>query len=1119
VGAVRDSSIAHPDNQLFSGTGEMARLMREKNWATTSLGPPDAWPRSLRVAVRILLGSGYPMYIAWGPEFIQLYNDAYRPILGRLKHPSALGIGSPETFPELWEFIGPMFWRVLNESQETTLLGQALFLNRNGYLEECYYDFSYSPIPTDDLGGVGGVLVTCTEVTNAVLEQRRLKTVRDLGSGDTQAQNAEDVCSTSAEVLSQNQLDLPFAAIYLIDESAAIARLAGVSGAAPGDPLCPVHLSVAEDGLWPIRTLLESSSLQRVPDLRSRFSVIPTGGWPDPPQEAVLLPLPQSIGFIIAGVNPRKQFDDAMEQFLVRCAGAIGGRLINVRAFEDARRRAESLAELDRAKTVFFSNISHEFRTPLTLIGSPLEDLAASPGLSEADRETVHLAQRNVIRLQRLVNNLLDFSRIEAGRVAATFEPVDLAAFTAELASGFRSTFQKAGLSLDVQARPLSEPIYIDREIWEKILLNVLSNAFKFTLEGGVAVEITEDAATVAIHVTDTGVGIPAAELPRIFERFHRSESSRGRSYEGIGIGLALVHELVRIQGGTVEVFSQEGAGSRFTVTLRKGTAHLDPERIRPAAAPAIASSRLDGFVMEALRWIDAPLPEVAVVTEPAASPALTAGVIGTGGRKPRVLVADDNADMRQYFCRLLEPAFEVEIATHGEEALRKIHGSRPDLVLTDAMMPVMDGYSLLHRIRSTPGLATLPVIMVSARAGGEMEIEGREAGADDYITKPFSGRELIARVGSALKIAEVRASSEAALRESENRSREILERTTDAVFVLDREWRFSYLNRNAVAIIANGRDLTGRNVWQEFPDAVGTEFWRKYHQVMDESVSVQFHEYYPHPLDKWFEVHAYPTDEGIAVFFRDITSKLRAEAALRQSEKLAAVGRMASSIAHEINNPLEAITNLLYLIDGDPNMQASTRQYLQTAQAELSRVSHIATQTLRFHRHKNQCEPVRMTEVLDSVLALFAARLSQPGISIDRQYRSDTRIIAFPVELRQVFSNLLRNALDAVGSHGTIVVRERRSSHPRTGVPGTRITIADSGTGISAEARTRLFEPFFSTKGSIGTGLGLWVSKEIVDKHSGEIYVRSSTDPNHHGTVFSVFLPLEHGDPASAAA
>ncbi|WP_109485591.1 ATP-binding protein [Occallatibacter savannae] len=1103
-----------PDLSLFSGSGEMACLMRELDWESTPLGSPDGWPRSLRVAARMLLGSGYPMYIAWGPQFIQIYNHAYRPILGKLKHPAALGNGTPQTFPELWEFIGPMFLRVLEHGQETTLLGQALYLNRNGYLEECYYDFSYSPIPDDDPGKVGGVFVTCTEITGSVLEQRRLKTVRDLGSSDPNVHTAEEVCIEAAEVLGRNNLDIPFAALYLVDESGATARLAAATGVEAGDPICPVTLPISDEGAWPVSSALESSPLQHVPDLAQRFAQIPTGGWPDPPAEAVLIPFTrtslQPVGFIVMGVNPRKQFDTAMEQFLVRCAQTIGGRIASVRAYEDARRRLESLAELDRAKTVFFSNISHEFRTPLTLIASPLDDLANSESLSRADRETIQLAKRNVIRLQRLVNNLLDFSRIEAGRANANFEAVDLVSMTAEIASGFRSTFEKAGLSLSTDAEPLSEKIYIDREMWEKILLNLLSNAFKFTFSGGVTVSIDESADSVCVNVADTGVGIPSEEIPRIFERFHRIEGTRGRSYEGTGIGLALVNELVKIHGGSIQVTSEPGVGTRFEIRLPKGTAHLDPEQVSHSNVSSSASLRVDGFVAEALRWIDDP-PAGDLISQISSLPEAFANESAVkADRRRRVLLVDDNADMREYMARLLEPFFEIEIARDGSKALQRIASSRPDLVMVDAMMPVMDGYELLKQIRENPELASLPVIMVSARAGTEMEIQGREAGADDYVSKPFSSRELVTRVRAVLKVAEIRAASEAAIRASENRSRQVLERTTDAVFVLDRDWCFTYLNPNALRMISGGRNLIGKNVWEEFPDAVGRAFWKQYHRVMDEGVSVQFNEYYPAPLDKWFEVHAYPTEEGLAAFFRDITLKLKSDAALRQNEKLAAVGRLASSIAHEINNPLEAITNLLYLMEMDELMQPRSREFLRSAQAELSRVSHIATQTLHFQRQSKGRVEVITADLLDSVIALYRTRFAEPGVVLERDLQPESKIMGYPGDLRQVFSNLLRNALEAIGSNGRISIRERICTDPESGRRFLRITVADSGHGMTPDVQKHLFEPFFSTKPATGTGLGLWVSKEIIDKHSGRIVVRSSTHPVRHGTVFSVLLPIE---------
>jgi signal transduction histidine kinase len=219
--------------------------------------------------------------------------------------------------------------------------------------------------------------------------------------------------------------------------------------------------------------------------------------------------------------------------------------------------RAEALAEIDCAKTAFFSNVSHEFRTPLTLMLGPLESVLAKGGLLPAeDREQIATAHRNSLRLLKLVNSLLDFSRIEAGRVKVSYVPVDLATFTMDLASHFRSVMQAAGLEFTVDCPPISEPVYVDREMWEKIVLNLLSNAFKFTFEGRITVKLKSENDQAVLTVADTGVEIPEAELPFLFDRFHRVEGAKGRTYEGTGIGLALIKELIKLQGGTVEVRS-----------------------------------------------------------------------------------------------------------------------------------------------------------------------------------------------------------------------------------------------------------------------------------------------------------------------------------------------------------------------------------------------------------------------------------------------------------------------------------------------------------------------------------------------------------------------------------
>jgi PAS domain S-box-containing protein len=429
---------------------------------------------------------------------------------------------------------------------------------------------------------------------------------------------------------------------------------------------------------------------------------------------------------------------------------------------EIARQR-EELAKLDELKTQFFANISHEFRTPLTLMMGPLEDaIADAEGLSIPARERLELAHRNSLRLLKLVNTLLDFSRIEAGRIQASYQPTDLCVLTAELASVFRSAVERAGMRLTVDCLPLAEPVYVDREMWEKIVLNLLSNAFKFTFEGEIEVSLRQVDSAVQLTVRDTGTGIPREEIPRLFERFHRVQGARGRSYEGSGIGLALVQELVKLHGGRVEVESEVDRGTAFTITIPLGRAHLPADRVEAARTMTSTGLRSEAFLEEVLRW----LPD-----EPHAFEELRREPAG-GGR--RILLADDNADMRGYLLRLLAE-YEVEAVEDGAAALRAARERTPDLVLTDVMMPGMDGFELLRELRADPCTREVPVILLSARAGEESRIEGLAAGADDYLVKPFSAREVLARVQSHLELAKLRREAREALRVEDRRKDEFL--------------------------------------------------------------------------------------------------------------------------------------------------------------------------------------------------------------------------------------------------------------------------------------------------------------------------------------------------------
>lgn len=818
---------ARDAKDIFVGGGEMGELMRSQNWSQTPFGPVEQWPQSLRSALSICLNSRFPIAIYWGDERLLLYNDAWRPIVGD-KHPWSLARPGQAVWPEIWDDIGPEFEQVFATGEGIFHSDELLAMYRFGYTEECFFDYTFNPIQGEG-GGVEGILNVVSETTYRVLNERRARFLRELAASTGNTKTIDAVCTQITETLQANSADIPFALLYRIDSEGQFAYCCGEAEdvtpsalSAPDDLIAPqrVNLDIATSTGWPIAEVARTAQPQRVDNLVARFGSLPGSPWPEPPREAMVLPITipgqmKVVGVLVAAANPRRQLDDNYYDFFNQISGQIAAAIANAQSYEEERRRAEALAELDRAKTVFFSNISHEFRTPLTLMLGPVEDALQSTQDPE-QRDRLELVHRNALRLQKLVNKLLDFSRIEANRIQAVYEPTDLAALTTDLAGVFRSAMERAGLDLQVNCPPLTEPAYVDREMWEKIVLNLLSNAFKFTFEGEIRVSLcvgareqgSQGAGGVSdyssphslIHsstpshfiltVQDTGTGIPAEELSHIFERFHRVKGARGRSYEGSGIGLALVQELVHLHGGTIEVSSVIDQGTTFTVAIPMGSAHLPCDRINADRTLTSTATGAMPYVEEALRWLPAEdVGESEGAREQGSRGAREQGSEGANPPIPspplpippspqlpthpaKILLADDNADMLDYVKRLLSQQYEVETVRDGKAALAVIRQQRPDLVLSDVMMPELDGFELLRQLRADPATQDIPVILLSARAGEESRIEGLAAGADDYLVKPFSARELLARVEAVLKLMRLRQEVNATLHRSEERSR-----------------------------------------------------------------------------------------------------------------------------------------------------------------------------------------------------------------------------------------------------------------------------------------------------------------------------------------------------------
>ena len=895
------------------GGGEMGHLIRQHDWSKTPLGPIEGWAPCLQTAVNLIVSSQHPMWVGWGPDITFLYNDAYIDVLSQSKHPWALGRAAAEVWSEIWDICGPLTDKVFQDGDASFVDEVRLFMNRGSWLEETYYSFSYSPIRVT-AGSVEGLFCPSTDVTHRVINARRLRTLSELSAGALMQKTTEAACAAAAAILAKNVDDIPFAALYLLD-SDSTARLEQTSVIVRGlADLTPESIDLKNEDKtkipWPMAEVVERAT-SRVVSVKE-VEGLPLGAAQQSLCDAVLLPVftrveNRPLGVLIAGVNPTRGLDGEYRTFFELVSGQIATAIQNARAAEEEKKRMEALADIDHAKTAFFSNVSHEFRTPLTLMLGPIEELLARShtDLSPAAKSRLEIANRNGSRLLRLVNNLLDFSRLEAGRMqAAMYQPTDLPAFTMELAGVFRSAIEKAWLRLELDCPRLPEPVFVDRNMWEKIVLNLISNAFKFTLQGEITVSLRQRDKDVELRVRDTGVGIPAHELPRVFDRFHRIENSRSRTHEGSGIGLALVQELTRLHGGSVRVESTEGKGSTFIVSIPLGSAHLPADRIGKTRALNSTTSGAIPFVEEALRWIPdtgnrESVEEMHQADElmPVPCPPIS-NIDPAQDKRPRILVADDNADMRQYLVRLLCERYQVQTVPDGEAALAAIREHPPELVLTDVMMPNLDGFGLLRALRSESKTRTIPIIVLSARAGEEARVEGMEVGADDYLVKPFSARELLARVQTHLDLARLRRESQRALARRTAQFEAVLNASPLGVYLIDSDFRILEMNPTAHAVFEDIPNPIGEDLDKVlhilWPHPYADELVRRFRHTLATGESYVEHEKIERRLDlgtreyyEW-QINRIPLPDGghgVVCYFRDIARMVQAREAIAESE------------------------------------------------------------------------------------------------------------------------------------------------------------------------------------------------------------------------------------------
>ncbi len=765
-------------------------------------------------------------------------------------------------------------------------------------------------------------------------------------------------------------------------------------------------------------------------------------------------------------------------RFVLHCVflsgAAFGGvmscALLDRMRFSDFKQRraleraGNELRELDKAKSRFTANIHHELRTPLTLMLAPLDALRSGDfgEVPETVESTLRTMNANGLRLLKLINNLLDLAKIESQELSIQRTPVDLAQLAAELVEGARPTAQRKGIDLELEGFRDMPIVFVDADAFEKIIVNLVGNSLKFTDWGEIVVsgEVCDEG--IHIMVSDTGIGIPPAQLEKVFDRFAQVDASATRKHEGTGIGLSLVWELVQLHGGRVWAESEgDGRGTEMHLILPIGEADAaeDEVMLRSSDGRALtAAGSFEAMASEISPELDGPgesrFTEMehsverweGARTEPAGDQVASGHPPGT----PEVVIAEDNAEMRRLLAFLIGREFRVRVASNGRSALEAVRESAPELVLTDVMMPEMSGTDLCRAIKEDPETSGIPVMLVTSKAEREMKIEGLELGADDYVTKPFHPRELLARVRSLVRLRQLQqeiVAQNASLEESNAE----LERT------------LSELKEAEVQLVQAERLA-----------AVGELSAGVAHEVNN-------------PLN--FARNSLTTLKTYVDDLRNVAQRV-AELDTSNPSKLSAQLRELERDKAELgfDELADALAELVGIVNEG-----------------LHRTSNLVSDLRDFAApHRGQNRPFDIRSGLRSTVHLLGHKFrecqAEVDLAIDQQVPT---VIGDAGALNQVFLNILKNAAEALeGQGGAIEITVSEE------VAQVLVRVRDTGPGMEAAVQGRLFEPFFTTKvAGKGTGLGLSMSRRIVERHGGSIEIES--EPGE-GTCVTVRLPAE---------
>jgi len=727
----------------------------------------------------------------------------------------------------------------------------------------------------------------------------------------------------------------------------------------------------------------------------------------------------------------------------------------------------EHLEEMDRVKSRFTANVHHELRTPLTLTLAPLEGMLSGEFgvVPDSLRGTLKTMHSNGLRLLKLINNLLDLAKIEGAQLEIHRRRSDLGLLVGALVDGARPLAARKGVELTASGFADLSPICVDPEAIEKVIVNLVGNALKFTEERGridVMASLQADGG-VQLVVKDEGAGIPPAQLSRIFDRFAQVDGSTTRRHEGTGIGLSLVKELVELHGGRVWAESEGlGFGTKMFVVLPPGEADDEEEELfletdsEARAAKAMAGIESDVGLEEDEAGDGSSADLSDLERHVARTEGDTSGDVGAPEHPdgtPEVLIVEDNPDMRKLLRFLVSKEFRVRTARNGREGLEAVQAKAPDLVLTDVMMPEMSGTELCAAIKQDPVTSRIPVALVTSKADREMKIEGLELGADDYVTKPFHPRELMARVRSLVRLYRLQS--------------ELGERNVE---LEDSNGRLAQSNEELEVAMRELREAEEHLVESERRAALGELAAGVAHEVNN---PVNFALNALRNLQRQVEdVRTFATKLGDATEDANPAQRLRELERLSDELAIEDAAEMLTELVEIANDGLERTHRL---VGGLRDFAAPSRGPHERVDLELG---------------------------LRSTIQLVCSGLP-PNVEVHTDFPAESpAILGDRAALNQVFLNLLKNAAEAlVPDGGRIEVALKVVEAFAV------IEIRDDGPGMSSETLERLFEPFYTTKeAGKGTGLGLSISRRIAREQNGDLEAGSELG---EGSVFSLRIPI----------